>query len=67
MLLTIRELVNDDSRWRGILRGLNKTFWHQTVTGKQVQDYISRESGMNLTRVFDQYLARRRFRRSSTS
>jgi len=56
MLLTIRELVNDDSRWRGILRGLNKTFWHQTVTGKQVQDYISRESGMNLTKVFDQYL-----------
>ena len=56
MLLTIRQLVNDDSRWRGILRGLNKTFWHQTVTGKQVQDYISRESGMNLTRVFDQYL-----------
>ena len=35
---------------------MNKTFWHQTVTGKQVQDYISRESGMNLTRVFDQYL-----------
>ena len=56
MLLTIRQLVNDDSRWRGILRGLNKTFWHQTVTGKKVQDYISRESGMNLTRVFDQYL-----------
>ena len=56
MLLTIRQLVNDDTRWRGILRGLNKTFWHQTVTGKQVQDYISRQSGMNLDKVFDQYL-----------
>ncbi|HST06881.1 MAG TPA: M1 family metallopeptidase, partial [Gemmatimonadaceae bacterium] len=56
MLHTIRQLVDDDTRWRGILRGLNKTFWHQTVTGKQVEDYISRQSGMDLTKVFDEYL-----------
>jgi aminopeptidase N len=56
MLHTIRQLVDDDTRWRGILRGLNKTFWHQTVSGKQVEDYISRQSGMNLRRVFDEYL-----------
>ena len=56
MLLTIRQLVDDDARWRGILRGLNKTFWHQTVTGKQVEDYISRQSGLNLSKVFDEYL-----------
>ena len=56
MLHTIRQLVDDDSRWRGILRGLNKTFWHQTVTGKQVEDYISRQSGLSLGKVFDEYL-----------
>ena len=56
MLHTIRQLVDDDTRWRGILRGLNKTYWHQTVSGKQVEDYISRQSGMNLGKVFDQYL-----------
>ena len=56
MLHTIRQLVDDDARWRGILRGLNKTFWHQTVTGKQVEDYISLRSGLSLNRVFDQYL-----------
>jgi len=56
MLLTIRELVDDDARWRGILRGLNKTFWHQTVTTKQIENYISRQSGLNLSKVFDQYL-----------
>ena len=56
MLHTIRQLVNDDERWRGILRGLNQTFWHQTVTGKQIEDYISREAGMDLSRVFQQYL-----------
>jgi len=56
MLHTIRQLVNDDEKWRGILRGLNKTFWHQTVMGKQVEDYISAQAGMNLSKVFDQYL-----------
>lgn len=56
MLHTIRQLVDDDARWRGILRGLNKTFRHQTVTGAQVEDYISGESGIDLTEVFQQYL-----------
>jgi len=56
MLLTIRQLVDDDARWRGILRGLNKTFWHQTVTTKQIEDYMSRAAGMNLSKVFDEYL-----------
>ena len=56
MLHTIRQLVDDDARWRGIMRGLGKTFWHQTVTGKQIEDYISRQSGLNLSKVFDEYL-----------
>lgn len=56
MLLTIRQLVDDDTRWRGILRGLNKTYWHRTVSGKQIEDYIARQSGLNLSKVFDQYL-----------
>ncbi len=56
MLHTIRQLVDDDTRWRGILRGLARTFWHQTVTTRQVEGYISRRSGMNLSKVFDEYL-----------
>jgi aminopeptidase N len=56
MLHTIRQLVNDDEQWRRILRGLNSTFWHQTVTGSEVERYISREAGMDLSKVFDQYL-----------
>jgi aminopeptidase N len=56
MLHTIRTIVDDDAKWRDILRGLNKTFYHQTVTGKQVQDYISREAGIDLSKVFAQYL-----------
>jgi len=56
ILHTIRQLVDDDARWRGILRGLGKTYWHQTVSGKQVEDYISRQSGRNLSKFFDQYM-----------
>ena len=56
MLHTIRQLVDDDARWRGVIRGLNRTFWHQTVTTRQIEDYITRQSGVPLARVFDQYL-----------
>jgi aminopeptidase N len=56
MLHTIRQIVGDDEKWRGILRGLNQEFRHQTVMGKQVEEYISREAGMDLSKVFDQYL-----------
>ena len=56
MLHTIRAILDDDAKWRGVLRGLNHTFRHQTVTGRQVEDYISREAGIDLSRVFAQYL-----------
>jgi aminopeptidase N len=56
MLHTIRQLVNDDEKWRGILRGLQSTFWHQTVTGAQVQAYMNAHAGIDLTKVFQQYL-----------
>ncbi|MDP3773582.1 MAG: M1 family aminopeptidase, partial [Gemmatimonadales bacterium] len=56
MLHTIRTIIDDDARWRGILRGLNQTFRRQTVTGQQVRDYISREAGLDLSKVFAQYL-----------
>jgi hypothetical protein len=56
MLHMIRQLVGDDEKWRGILRGIQSTFWHQTVTGKQIEDYISKQSGINLAPLFAQYL-----------
>jgi hypothetical protein len=56
MLHTIRQLVDDDTRWRGILRGLAKTFWHQTVTSNQIESYLSSHSGLDLSKVFDEYL-----------
>jgi aminopeptidase N len=56
MLHTIRQIVDNDEKWRGILRGAQKTFRHQTIMGTQLEQYISEESGVNLAKVFDQYL-----------
>ncbi|MDP5100828.1 MAG: M1 family metallopeptidase, partial [Nonlabens sp.] len=56
MLHTIRQLVSNDEKWRTILRGLNSEFYHQTVTTKQIEDYLSAKTGMDLNPVFNQYL-----------
>jgi aminopeptidase N len=56
MLHTIRHIINDDAKWLAILRGLNADFWHQTVTTQQIESYISQKAGIDLSRVFDQYL-----------
>ena len=56
MLHMIRQVIDDDELWRGILRGMNEEFRHQTVTGAQIQDYISRRAGRDLSPVFTQYL-----------
>lgn len=56
MLQAIRHVINNDSLWRNILRGLNKTYYHQTVTTKQIENYISKQSRIDFSKVFDQYL-----------
>ncbi|HEX4996892.1 MAG TPA: M1 family metallopeptidase [Terriglobia bacterium] len=56
MLHTIRQIVNDDARWRSILQGLNRDFARQTVTTQQIESYISQQAGVDLSKVFDQYL-----------
>jgi len=56
MLHTIRQIINDDEKWRSILHGLNADFWHQTVTTEQIESYITKKAGINFSEVFDQYL-----------
>lgn len=52
----IRQMINDDEKWRMILRGLNEEFYHQTVQTSQIENYISEQSGIDLSTMFDQYL-----------
>ncbi len=56
ILHTLRQLLEDDEKWRSILRGLNVEFRHKTVSSKQVEDFISMESGIDLTEFWQQYL-----------
>ncbi len=56
MLHTMRQIVDNDEKWRYILRGLNKTFYHKTVDAADIENYMIKESGMDLQPVFDQYL-----------
>ena len=56
MLHTLRQVVNDDEKWRSILKGLNKDFYHQTVNTEQIENYLSQHIGINLSGFFDQYL-----------
>jgi aminopeptidase N len=53
---TMRQIINDDEKFRQILRGLNKDFHLQTVTSKQVEQYFSQNSGKDFSHFFDQYL-----------
>ena len=46
----------DDEKWRNVLRGLNKEFYHKTVTTNEIENYISNALSVDLTKVFDQYL-----------
>lgn len=59
LLNMVRTIINDDDKWRSILRGLNKTFYHQTVTYDDIVDYICDKSGIDLKPVFAQYLKHR--------
>ena len=56
ILHTLRQIANDDEKWRQVLRGLNREFYHQTVTTTQVENYISKKMKIDLKPFFDQYL-----------
>lgn len=56
MLHTIRQLVNDDEKWRKVLRGLNRDFYHQTVTSAQIENYLIDQTGIELSPIFEEYL-----------
>jgi len=68
MLNTLRTIVDDDERWRGLLRSLNKEFYHSTVSSADVEAYIADYLEANSTvsadksnrkfliSFFDQYL-----------
>jgi len=56
LIHTVRQLIGDDAKFRDILRGLNKKFYHSVVSSAIVEKYIATQSGLDLSKIFDQYL-----------
>jgi len=56
MIHTIRQVINNDEVFKNILRDLNKTFYHKIIDSKDVESYVSKQSGKDLSKIFDQYL-----------
>lgn len=56
ILHTLRQMVDNDKKWRKILRGLNETFKHQIVSSEQIEKYICKNSSLGLSKFWDQYL-----------
>lgn len=56
MLHTLRSVIDNDSTWFNLLRGLQQQFRYQTVTTEDIVGYINKTLGKDLTPFFDQYL-----------
>jgi aminopeptidase N len=56
MLNTLRHIVNDDAIWWRLILDYSNTFKKQVIETKDVIAFFNKETGMNLTPVFNQYL-----------
>ncbi len=60
MLNTLRTIVNNDEKWRGVLRSLGERFYHKTTNSTEVENHMAQYLGLNLQAFFDHYLRDRR-------
>jgi aminopeptidase N len=56
MIHMIRQIIGEKSTFRILLRDMNEKYRHKTVTGAEIEDFLSKRTGFNLSKVFDQYL-----------
>jgi len=57
MMYMIRAVMNNDEKFRQMMRGLSDSFYHKTITTTQAEDYISSYlPDMQMKPFFNQYL-----------
>ena len=56
ILHTLRNCLGNDTMWFNTLKDMNEYFRHQTVTSKQIEEYISVRTQTDWKPFFDQYL-----------
>lgn len=52
----VRQLFDDDEKFRSSLREMNKRFYHKITTSAEVEKFWSEQVGRDLAPLFDQYL-----------
>jgi aminopeptidase N len=52
----LREMVNDDEKFRAYLRSLNRVFYHQNIYSHQLEKFTSDYFKTDYSKFFDQYL-----------
>ncbi len=56
MIHSIRKAMNNDEQFKQMLLGLNKEFWHATITTSDVECKMNSYTRFSLGKIFDQYL-----------
>ncbi|MEJ6615607.1 MAG: M1 family metallopeptidase [Crocinitomicaceae bacterium] len=56
MIHMIRTIMNDDEKFKMMLREMNSTFAKETVTGQQIETYINEFSNKDFSAFFNQFL-----------
>jgi aminopeptidase N len=56
VLNTLRHVIDNDSLWFAIIKGLYQTFKYKTIDAEDVFRFINEKTGVNYNYFFDQYL-----------
>ncbi len=58
LLHAIRGIINNDTLFLEIIKGIQQTFRYQTINSSDIEKYMTEKSGIDLTKIFDAYLRR---------
>ena len=56
VLNTLRDVINDDTLWFSILKGIQKKYAYKTVDADDITNFINERTVTNFNYFFDQYL-----------
>ena len=56
MLHMVRTIIDDDDKWRQILRELNKEYWHKQVDYNDIVNFICKKSNIDLYKFFELFV-----------
>ena len=52
----IRQVINNDEKFRSLLRAINVAYYHKLVSTRELENFINTTTGINFSPLFNQYL-----------